>query len=68
MKGQDIVIRPWCPFCGQHVGKPTEPDQRKLGEFSVGRCECGAVYASDPTGHNIDYYTRPKVFGYDRDA
>jgi len=53
MKGQDIVIRPWCPFCGQNIGKPAEPKQRKLGEFAVGRCNCGAVYASDPTGHNV---------------
>ncbi|MDA8163650.1 MAG: HEAT repeat domain-containing protein [Desulfobacteraceae bacterium] len=27
--------------------------QRKLGEFSVGSCQCGAVYTSDPTGHNV---------------
>ena len=27
--------------------------QRKLGEFSVGSCQCGAVYTCDPTGHNI---------------
>jgi len=24
-----------------------------MGEFALGSCECGAVYASDPTGHNI---------------
>ena len=48
-----IKTRPWCPFCGQTVGRPHFPEQRKLGEFAVGNCECGAVYASDPTGFNI---------------
>ena len=24
-----------------------------MHEFKVGRCECGAVYSCDPTGHNI---------------
>jgi hypothetical protein len=23
------------------------------GEFIGGKCECGAVYACDPTGHNV---------------
>ena len=48
-----IKTRPWCVFCGQNVGKPQYPDRRKLGEFALGSCECGAVYASDPTGFNI---------------
>jgi len=26
---------------------------RKMREFAQGNCECGAVYVSDPTGHNI---------------
>ena len=48
-----LKIRPGCPFCGQDVGRPSYPDKRKLGEFALGNCECGAVYASDPTGFNI---------------
>jgi hypothetical protein len=48
-----LKTRPWCPFCGQDVGRPGYPDKRKLGEFALGNCECGAVYASDPTGFNI---------------
>jgi hypothetical protein len=48
-----LKTRPWCPFCGQDVGRPQYPDKRKLGEFSLGNCECGAVYASDPSGFNI---------------
>ena len=46
-------IRPWCPFCGQDVSRPTETEKRKMTEFPVGRCECGAVYACDATGHNV---------------
>ena len=26
---------------------------RKLREFTVGRCSCGAVYSCDATGHNV---------------
>ncbi|KPK32688.1 MAG: PBS lyase [Nitrospira bacterium SG8_35_1] len=48
-----LKTRPWCPFCGQDVGRPQYPDKRKLGEFAMGSCECGAVYASDPSGFNI---------------
>ncbi len=46
-------IRPWCPFCGSDVSRPTETEKRKMTEFPVGRCECGAVYACDATGHNV---------------
>jgi hypothetical protein len=45
--------KPWCPFCGMNVGRPVEAPQRKMTEFPVGRCECGAVYVCDATGHNI---------------
>ncbi len=48
-----LKTRPWCPFCGQDVGRPQYPDRRKLGEFALGSCQCGAVYASDPTGFNV---------------
>ena len=53
MSKATIKTRPWCPFCGQDVAKPRYPDKRKLGEFALGNCECGAVYASDPSGFNI---------------
>lgn len=53
MRSSDIKTPPLCPFCGQKVGKPREPSQRKMGEFSVGNCQCGAVYACDPTGYNV---------------
>lgn len=51
-KGQ-IVQRPWCPFCGQKVGKASDAIQRKMQEFPVGHCQCGAVYSCDATGHNV---------------
>jgi len=46
-------LKPWCPFCGMDVGRPSEGIQRKMREFPMGTCECGAVYVSDATGHNI---------------
>ena len=49
----EAQLKPWCPFCGMDVGRPTEGTQRKMREFPVGRCECGAVYVSEATGHNI---------------
>ena len=48
-----IKKSPWCPFCGQKVGRATEAPTRKMTEFPVGSCQCGAVYTCDPTGHNI---------------
>lgn len=45
--------KPWCPFCGMEVGRPVEAPQRKMTEFPVGRCECGAIYVCDATGHNV---------------
>lgn len=48
-----ITTPPWCPFCGQKVGRATDAIERKMHEFKVGRCPCGAVYSCDPTGHNI---------------
>lgn len=53
MKKTELKMPPWCPFCGQNIGKPQPPVQRKLGEFTVGTCQCGAVYTCDPTGHNV---------------
>ncbi len=52
-KEATIKVRPWCPFCGQDVHEPREPVQRKMDEFKVGTCQCGAVYTSDPTGFNV---------------
>lgn len=51
--GNKSNARPWCPFCGMAVGRPSEAVQRKMKEFPAGRCECGAVYVCDATGHNV---------------
>jgi hypothetical protein len=53
MKNQKITTDPWCPFCGQKVGRASDAIKRKMDEFQVGRCQCGAVYTCDPTGHNV---------------
>lgn len=53
MAKQKMTTAPWCPFCGQKVGRATDAIERKMQEFQVGRCDCGAVYTCDPTGHNV---------------
>lgn len=53
MPKEQIIVRPWCPFCGQNVGRPSHAPVRKMNEFPVGRCQCGAVYSCDATGHNV---------------
>lgn len=51
-KGQ-VNVKPWCPFCGMDVGRAHEAVQRKMTEFPVGSCDCGAVFVCDATGHNV---------------
>ncbi len=41
-----------CPFCGELFKMPEEI-KTETGSFIGGRCDCGAVYACDPTGHNV---------------
>jgi len=53
MSKESIPRPPWCPFCGQKVGRPSDAPARKMTEFPVGRCQCGAVYSCDITGHNV---------------
>ena len=53
MAKKAITTSPWCPFCGQKVGRATDSAERKMHEFPVGRCQCGAVYVSEATGHNV---------------
>lgn len=52
-KKGSIKKDPWCPFCGQKVDKPVDATDRAMHEFPVGHCQCGAVYSSDATGHNV---------------
>lgn len=53
MAKEKTIVRPWCPFCGQKVGRASHAPVRKMNEFPVGRCQCGAVYTCDATGHNV---------------
>lgn len=53
MVKEKTIVRPWCPFCGQKVGRASHAPVRKMTEFPVGRCQCGAVYTSEATGHNV---------------
>lgn len=41
-----------CPFCKELLATPGDI-KTETGEFIGGRCGCGAVYACDPTGHNV---------------
>ena len=52
-KKSSLPVKPWCPFCGQNVAPPQAPVQRKMNEFTMGECQCGAIYVSDQTGHNL---------------
>ncbi|WP_028585211.1 DVU0298 family protein [Desulfogranum mediterraneum] len=49
----EATLKPWCPFCGMDIGRPSDAMVRKMTEFPMGRCECGAVYVADATGHNV---------------
>ncbi|MCP4667094.1 MAG: PBS lyase [Deltaproteobacteria bacterium] len=51
--GRDIISKPSCPFCGLLIERPKELEIRVPNEMPVGRCDCGAVYAYDVTGHNL---------------
>ena len=44
---------PKCPFCHKLIEAPKELEPKRLGDFAYGRCQCGAVYVYDVTGHNL---------------
>lgn len=41
-----------CPFCGRTIEAPKQI-KTALGDIIGGRCECGAVYVFDRSGHNL---------------
>ncbi len=41
-----------CPFCGRGMEEPVKI-QMRFGETTGGRCECGAVFVYDETGHQL---------------
>jgi hypothetical protein len=42
-----------CPFCSRSLDAPGKIKSRFGSSFEGGRCECGAVYVYDSTGHNL---------------
>lgn len=42
-----------CPFCERQLGDLEEIRSKFGNIISGGRCECGAVYVYDGSGHNI---------------
>lgn len=44
---------PRCPFCDRIIEPPQELEPKRLGDFAYGKCDCGAVYIYDVTGHNL---------------
>lgn len=61
-------MEPRCPFCGRLFERPYEIKTKLGNRFSGGRCECGAVYAFDRTGHTLgEAYVDALTFACDDD-
>jgi hypothetical protein len=41
-----------CPFCGAELLRPVEMQGGQWYDFAGGFCDCGAVFAHDPTARN----------------
>ncbi len=41
-----------CPFCGAEILRPVELEGGQWYDFAGGFCDCGAVFAHDPTARN----------------
>jgi len=42
---------PTCLFCSRII-MPPQQTMTEIGEVISGKCECGAIYVCEPTGHN----------------
>jgi len=59
---------PQCPFCGELFERPQDIRTELGNVFSGGKCECGAVYVFDRSGHNLgEAYVDGLVFACDGD-
>ncbi len=59
---------PKCPFCGRIFERPGDIKTGLGSAFSGGRCECGAVYVYDRSGHNLgEAYVDGLVFACNGD-
>ncbi len=41
-----------CPFCGEQLLRPVHSEGGQWYDFAGGFCDCGAVFALDPTARN----------------
>jgi hypothetical protein len=41
-----------CPFCGATLLRPVHSESGQWYDFAGGFCDCGAVFALDPTARN----------------
>jgi hypothetical protein len=48
----DRTLPARCPFCGAEILRPVEVEGGQWYDFAGGFCDCGAVFALDPTARN----------------
>jgi len=64
---EDPILK--CPFCSRPIEEPAEIRTRFGNTFTGGRCECGAVYVYDRSGHNLgDAYVDGLTYACNGDA
>jgi len=69
MKGDEDDQILECPFCNKPLEEPIEIRTRFGNTFTGGRCECGAVYVFDRSGHNLgDAYVDGLLYACGDDA
>ena len=49
---RDRTLPALCPFCRAEVARPAEVEGGQWYDFAGGFCDCGAVFALDPTARN----------------
>jgi hypothetical protein len=49
---RDRSLPPRCPFCRAEILRPVELEGGQWYDFAGGFCDCGAVFAHDPTARN----------------
>lgn len=49
---RDRTMPARCPFCSAEILRPMEVEGGQWYDFAGGSCNCGAVFAHDPTARN----------------
>ncbi len=49
---RDRTMPARCPFCSAEILRPVEVEGGQWYDFAGGSCNCGAVFAHDPTARN----------------